>query len=235
MSARSRSRIPLIAAIVTAVLIAIAAVVWFWVLPDDDEPVADLREDAGDGAVVDATDLDGTWSVVPGPAGEGTFAGYLVTEQFAAGAHEVTATGRTPAVEGTLTVENGTVTTGSIDADLTLLTSDEGRRDQQIRERGLETNRFPDASFTLTEPVDLPTDLTDGRVTVLTVTGDLLLHGVTRSVTVDLDVRPLDDEFTLLGRIPIRFADHDIEAPDIAGFVSVADEGQIELRINLAR
>lgn len=220
---------------VLAVVIATGAIVWFFVLPDDDDPVADLADDAGTGEAVDVTTLDGTWTVVPGPSGEGTFAGYLVDEVFASGLREATAAGRTADVEGELVVLDGTVTTASITVDMTTLTSDEGRRDAQIRERGIETDRFPEATFELTEPIPLPDDLADGAVATVSATGDLTLHGVTRSITTDLDVRPLGSEFTVLARVPIDFADHDIEAPSIGGFVEVRDEGRIELRVNFGR
>src|SRR5690625_445067 len=160
----NRSRI--VALIVGIAVIAIAAIafIWFIVLPDDDDPVADLVDDAGTGETVEADDLDGTWSVVPGPSGEGTFAGYLVQEVFASGLREATAAGRTDAVDGQLTVADGSVTDASLTVDMTRLTSDEGRRDNQIKERGLETNEFPEATFELTETIPLPDDLADGAV-----------------------------------------------------------------------
>lgn len=243
--ARQRSRrslLPPILGGLILVIVAIAAIVWFVVIPDDDDPVDDLAEGVGSGEVVDAAELDGRWIVVPGPSsedgdgeGEGTFAGYLVKEVFVAGAREVIATGRSPAVTGSVRVEDGTVEEISMTVDVTMLTSDEGRRDNQIRQRGLETDRYPEAAFESTEPIELPGDLVDGEVSTVTITGDLTLHGVTRPVTTDLDVRPLGDRFTILARVPIDFADFDIEAPSIGGFVTVADDGEIELRVNLAR
>jgi len=232
---RRRSRLPFVIVGVVVVLAAIAAIVWFLVLPEDDDPVADLKESVGSGESVATDDLDGTWRIVAGSGDETTFAGYLVEEVFAQGARHVTASGRSTAVTGEATVSGGTVTAVSITVDTTELESDQGRRDNAIRSRGLETDRFPEATFELTEPVELPTGMTDGNVSKATVTGDLTLHGVTRSVTVPLDVRPLGDAFTVLARIPVDFADYDIEAPSVGGFVEVEDNGQIELRINFAR
>lgn len=231
------SRLPFIIGGVVVVAIAVAAIVWFFVLPDDADPVADLKEDAGSGETVEVEEggLDGTWTVVPGSDEEGTFAGYLVDEVFASGAREVTANGRSSAVEGTLTVADGSVTDAEVVVDTTQLRSDQGRRDNAIKTRGLQTEQFPEARFELSEPVTLPTDMADGKVATVPVEGKLTLRDQTQDVSVDLDVRPLGDEFTILGRIPIAFADYGIEAPNIGGFVSVEDEGQIELRINFGR
>src|SRR5439155_1704235 len=74
-------------------------------------------------------------------------------------------------------------------ADLTGLTSDQARRDSAIRERGLETDRFPETTFTLTAPITLPSAPVRGTSYRVTATGDLTLHGVTRSVQVALEAK----------------------------------------------
>ena len=231
----TRRRWPIVAAVVALLVVIAGAVIWFFVLPDGDDPVADLETGKGSGAAVAANALDGTWTVSPGTGDEGTFAGYLVEEVFAAGARRETANGRTADVTGSVVVADGKVTTGSFRVDTTTLISDQGRRDKAIKDRGLETNRFPEASFVLTGPVTLPATMTDGNVTPVTITGDLTLHGVTAPITTAVDVRPLGNQVTLLARIPIAFDDYGIDAPSIGGFVEVENTGQIELRINLTK
>ncbi len=67
----------------------------------------------------------------------------------------------------------------------------------------------------------------------MTATGDLTLHGVTRSVQVPLqaswDGASAISIATPAG-IPIQMADYGIEPPD-SGFVSVDDNGEIELQL----
>ena len=85
-----------------------------------------------------------------------TLAGYRFDEELVSiGAN--TAVGRTPDVTGTMTVAGGAVTAVDVEVDLTTLDSDSDRRDGALRTRGLESDRFPTATFRLTEPVALST------------------------------------------------------------------------------
>lgn len=218
-----------------ALVAVIAAIVVFVVMPDDapeKEELTDAKDASGE--VVETGSLDGTWNVVAGEGDTETYAGYRVEEVFAAGAREVTAIGRTSDVSGSLTVAGEQVTAASITVDVTTLESDEGRRDNAIRDRGLQTNQFPEATFVLTEPIALP-ELKDGIVATVPATGELTLHGVTNPVTVDLSVRPSGDTFTIDASVPVAFADYDIEAPSIGGFVTVEDQGSLEFRISFQR
>lgn len=218
-----------------ALVAVIAAIVVFVVMPDDapeKEELTDAKDASGE--VVETGSLDGTWNVVAGEGDTETYAGYRVEEVFAAGAREVTAIGRTSDVSGSLTVAGEQVTEASITVDVTTLESDEGRRDNAIRDRGLQTDQFPEATFVLTEPITLP-ELKDGIVATVPATGDLTLHGVTNPVTVDLSVRPSGDTFTIDASVPVAFADYDIEAPSIGGFVTVEDQGSLEFRISFQR
>jgi polyisoprenoid-binding protein YceI len=113
-------------------------------------------------------------------AGTSSFAGYRVQEELS-GLGSNTAVGRTPDVSGTMTIEGTSITALSITVDMTSLRSDDERRDDSIRQRGLETDTFPTATFTLTQPIDVGTRPTDGERIRLTATGDLTLHDVTRS------------------------------------------------------
>jgi len=74
------------------------------------------------------------------------------------------------------------VTAATIEADLTRLESDQSRRDDYIRTRGLETNTYGTATFTLAAPISLPADLPAGQPFELAAVGDLTIHGVTERV-----------------------------------------------------
>ena len=87
--------------------------------------------------------------------GDGVFVGYRVQELFGGATIKVTAVGRTPAVEGTMTVCGSQVTAADITADVTQLKSDKAHRDGQIKTRGLETNTFPTADVQA-DPADHP-------------------------------------------------------------------------------
>lgn len=183
---------------------------------------------------IDVASLDGVWTVTAGEGDEETVAGYRIDEVFAQGAREATAYGRTTEVTGSMTVEAGQVTEGSFEVDMTTLQSDEDRRDNAIRDRGLQTNQFPTATFALTEPAAVP-ELVSGQVGALPVTGELTLHGVTQPITIDLNVKASGDLFIIQGSAPVVLADFEIEPPSIGGFVTVTDEGSFEFIVNLTQ
>jgi polyisoprenoid-binding protein YceI len=180
-----------------------------------------------------AGDLAGTWTVTEGEAG------YRVRETFLQQQADVDAVGRTSGVTGSLTVDGApgalVIASGSIVVDMTTLESDESRRDNQLRGRGLETDTYPTSTFEIRGPVALPAELGSADVAV-TLPGTLTLHGVTQDVEIAAQARVVaDGSVVVAGSLPILFADYDIEAPSIAGLIAVQDNGVMEFRVVLAR
>ena len=66
--------------------------------------------------------------------------------------------------------------------------------------------------------------------------GRLTLHGVTKDVTIAAQAR-LDPDGTVVvaGSLPILLADYGIEAPNVAGLISVQDHGSMEFRVVFAK
>ncbi len=109
-------------------------------------------------------------------------------------------------------------------------------RDNRLRTEGLQTDTFKDASFTLTKPVEIPAAALAGTATKLTLTGDLTLHGVTKSVAIPAEARLVDGEIQVLGSLGFPLSDYSIVAPNIGGFiVSIADNGTLEFQVNFAK
>jgi polyisoprenoid-binding protein YceI len=217
---------------------------WFWVR-DDAPPEATLRDrpaatttSGGDGATTTsgaapgATGADGTWTVAPDP--EEVFVGYRVDELFAGDSLKKTAVGRTPAVDGQITIAGDQVTDGSFTADLTQLTSDQSRRDNYIKGSSLQTDEFPEATFELTEPVDLGGAPRVGTQIDVTAKGELTLHGVTKPVTIPLQARWNGDTIDVLGKIAVQFSDFGIEKPSVA-ILSTDDHGVMEVKLSFER
>ena len=82
-----------------------------------------------------------------------------------------------------MSIEGTAVTAVNVEVDTTKLKSSSRLRDGRIKTLGLETVKFPKASFTLTNPVAVPGSLTPGVATTFDATGELTLHGVTKPVT----------------------------------------------------
>jgi polyisoprenoid-binding protein YceI len=98
--------------------------------------------------------VDGTWTVDQSVGSftrfTGTWAGYRFDEELVSIGTN-TAVGRTPNVTGTMTVADGVVAAVDGEVDLTTLDSDSDRRDGALRNRGLESDRFPTTAFRLSE------------------------------------------------------------------------------------
>jgi polyisoprenoid-binding protein YceI len=185
-------------------------------------PATEPSTAAVDGAVA------GTWTVA-----EGSEAGYRVRERLANLDAESDAVGRTSDVAGSITVVEtaggAQVTAGEITIDTTTIRSDEVRRDNRLRTEGLQTDRFPTATFTLTQPLDVPAAALAGTPTDLTLVGDLTLHGVTKSVEIPAQAQLSNGQIQVAGSLTFPLADFEITAPNVGGFIiSIADEGALE-------
>jgi polyisoprenoid-binding protein YceI len=176
----------------------------------------------------------GTWTV-----DSGSQAGYRVREKLASLSAPSDAVGRTTAVTGTLTltqVAGGySVTAADVTVDVSKLTSDQARRDQRIHSQGLESDRYPTATFKLTSPIALPADAGSGQTIHVSATGDLTIHGVTKSVTIPIDARLTASKVELVGSITFPFSEFGITPPSIGGFVTVENNATMEFQLLLTR
>src|SRR3982075_2689286 len=176
----------------------------------------------------------GTWTVT-----SGSQAGYRVREQLASLPAPSDAVGRTSAVTGTLTLAQAasdySVTAANVSVDVTKLTSDQSRRDQRIHSQGLESDRYPTATFKLTSPIALPAAAASGQTVRASATGDLTIHGVTKSVTIPIDARLSASKIELVGSITFPFSDFGMIPPSIGGFVSVQPNATMEFQLVLAQ
>jgi len=179
--------------------------------------------------------LDGTWTIdqTIGSFSDfsDSFVGYRVNETFT-DQKANTAVGRTPQVTGTLTLTGTSISSVEITADLTRLKSDDDRRDGQLRRQAIETDQFPSATFKLTTPIDLGSVPADGQTIDATATGELTLHGVTKTVEVPVQAKLAGDVVTVTGSIDILFADHGIEQPTSFIVLSIEDHGIMEFQLH---
>ncbi|HEX9995230.1 MAG TPA: YceI family protein [Acidimicrobiales bacterium] len=228
-----RRRTWTIVAAVTVVLLVAAGVVFWWnFLRDDSPPPVALSTSGGSStsgaAAADArASADGDWQVAEGDS----FAGYRVTETFAGFGSPSDAVGRSPAVEGTLTVEGTSVPEAQLEVDMTQLRSDTGARDAALRGRGLETSEFPTATFRLTEPVDLGGEPTVGEAVEATATGDLTLHGTTQPVDIPIEAVWTGDRIEVVGSLELDMRDYGIEPPTTGSVVSIEPVGILEFQL----
>jgi polyisoprenoid-binding protein YceI len=177
---------------------------------------------------------DGTWTIDDASGsladGSSTYAGYRVQEQFS-GIGANTVVGRTQNVTGSMTIHGTTITALDVTVDMTTLQSDKEQRDNSLRERGLETDRFPTATFKLTQPIDVGHEPKDGQTIDVTAVGDLTLHGVTNQVSVPIQAVKSGGQIQAIASLDVALADYGIDPPIGFLVVSIADTGTIELHL----
>jgi polyisoprenoid-binding protein YceI len=170
---------------------------------------------------------------------DGSEAGYRVREKLARLPAASEAAGRTEGVSGgfRVTGQGGrySVTGIEVEVDMAGLTSDSPRRDQTLRERGLQTDRFPTASFRSPGPVEIPDDLRSGEATDFRIDGALTIHGVTRQVSIPIRARLRSELLEVVGSLTMHMADFGIEPPNVANIVSVEPTGTMEFRLVLEK
>lgn len=206
--------------VVAALLVVVAGVAaaWLGLVPSSAPERLALSDDstAVAPAVPGAGELVGAWDLVDGTAG------YRVPEPIL----DRVVVGRTDVVDGTVVVTDDggdPVLTGvEVSVDLGSLTSDAAGRDRALRGRLVESDRFPDATFRLQDPVPLA-----GVGDAVTVRGVLTARERDVAVTWRVTVRGSRQELEVVGRAPILITDFGVDIPGDARFV---DEAEVEFQ-----
>ena len=198
----------------------------------DPAPTTSSGDATGSGQADGAATPDGTWQVSDDGS---SFVGYRVTEQLTFLSSPNEAVGRSTAVTGSMEVAGDTVEAVRIEADLTQLTSDEDRRDNAIRQRGLESEQYPTATLELAEPIQLDSTPVQGQEVRGEGTGRLTVHGVTRDVDLDLTGRWNGETIQVVGQLPVKMTDYQIEPPRFGPVVSIEDGLAVDFNLVFER
>ena len=65
----------------------------------------------------------------------------------------------------------------------------------------------------------------------VSATGDLLLHGVTRPVSIELSARWNGATISVAGGAPVLMSDYGMDAISVPGLVETDDRGTLELQL----
>jgi polyisoprenoid-binding protein YceI len=182
---------------------------------------------AGTALAGPAAGLDGKWTVAGGSQ-----AGYRVKEVIFGQDNE--AAGRTNRVTGEFTLSGTTVQAATVTVDMTSLSSDEDRRDSQVRGRIMSTGTFPTSTFTLAQPISVPSIPAENVDSKVQANGQLTLRGVTRPVVADLQARRTGGKIQVAGSIPIKFDDWNIPNPSSPG-ITTQDNGLVEFLLTFTK
>ena len=225
--------------VLVAAVIALAAafgLVYFALFDNDSPPELSLEATKGgtEAPAPPTGELAGTWAV-----GDGSIAGYRVREKLAALPAPSDAVGRTGAITGQFVLakdgETYRVDSAEFTVQVAQLKSDESRRDNRIRETGLETDKFPLATYVLTSPISLPADAANGKAVTVQSEGDLMLHGITKKVQIPLQVQRDGAQVKIVGNYEFGWSDFGMTAPSVARFVSVTGNPKLEFRLLMSK
>jgi polyisoprenoid-binding protein YceI len=167
---------------------------------------------------------------------------YRVREQLAGLNFPDDAVGSTDSVTGGLVIlPDGSVdsTRSKLTIDLRNLKSDQDMRDGYVKNRTLETDKFPTAEFVAKRLQGVPSPLpAPDRATGQTgfqLIGDLTVHGVTKEVTLSGYATYSKDMVAGRAMTDFTFSTFGLTKPSLARLLSVDDKIELEINFKLKR
>lgn len=211
-------------AVVAVVVLGVGAASLSVHLSSAPAPLALPAAGAGASGMGGLAENSGTWNV-----GTGSVAGWRA-QQIVIG-QELTLTGRTGKVWGSITVAGGSVTRGSFAVEMAALTSG---LSQSTRSSVFDVAADPTASLVLTAPIPLGT-LAAGSVEHLPAAGTLTLHGVSRAVSFSVAVESASGGVDVLADISLPFASWDISVQGVPWLGDLQSPATVEVLLHLTR
>lgn len=201
----------------TLALVSVAGLGATYLLMFSPDPAPVEQVDLGDPAPTAARQGGpgpiGLWVV-----GEGSEAGYVIPKK-AARFTAPAKSGKTTSLTGdfTVTQDDGRYHVRDIRVDINLsrLTAT-GDGEAALPIQGLETDRFPMATFLSQGPLEMSDELTGGGRTEFQLEGALTIHGVTRHVSIPVEAQLSGKRIEVAGSLTFPMADFGIELSDTA-------------------
>jgi polyisoprenoid-binding protein YceI len=140
-----------------------------------------------------------------------------------------TAIGRTQGIAGDILVdfqEPANSQLGTIVIDISQFTSDESRRDNFIRSNGLQSARYPTATFAATSIEGLPSTVSLGDKLSFTVNGNLTVKQITKPVTWNVTLEVQNGQLVGSASTQILLSDYGA-GPITLGFLQTQDEAKL--------
>ena len=162
--------------------------------------------------------LDGVWNV-----GTRSVVGFRAPTD--ALGYQGTVVGRTGKVSGSITISGSSVTTGSFTVNMASLASS-----NSSAPKILDVSADPTATFVLAGPITQAGTQAGGAVQHSTATGELTLHGTTKSITFRVANERIGSTLYVLADIPIAYAGWHISVP-----YGVEKSGTLEVLLGLSQ
>lgn len=145
-----------------------------------------------------------------------------------------TVRGVAPRFEGSVQADSlpggGHDVRGRIVVDAASMNTGNPRRDRTMREKVLETDRYPEIVFELKRFTGDLSRLRPGQNFTVQIEGALTVHGHTEPVLLPVDVYVLQDQVTVTGSLPLHWKKYGLADPSF-GLVKVKEPMQVLFRL----
>jgi len=161
----------------------------------------------------------------------GNEARYRVRERLVGRDMDNDVVGATKDVTGRLVVESdGRVVRDSskILVQVATLKSDQTRRDNYLRRRTLESEKYPTVELVPATFTGISAPIPAGASRTFTLTGDLTIHGVTRPTSWQVTARGEGRDVVGTAKTAFTFKDFGLDQPRVPIVISVADTVRLE-------
>ena len=145
-----------------------------------------------------------------------------------------TAHGTTNGIAGDLAVnpsDPSASRVGKIVANVEELHSDNNLRDQQLRQRYLDSKDHPLVTFSTTKISGLPSSVADGRTYPFTLSGNLTVHGVTAPETWKATAKVANGKLDATATTTVKMSTFGVGPINLAGLVSTGDDVHLTLKL----
>jgi len=161
---------------------------------------------------------------------------YTAHEQLVGHTLPNDAVGKTSAVSGQIVLDatgQPVASASKITVDLTTLQSDESRRDNYIKQNTLETSKYPQATFVPKSITGLSWPLPTSGQAQFQLTGDLTVHGVTKTVTWQVTATFNQNTVQGTATTQVTFEDFGMQPPKVPVVLSVEDNLVLTANLHL--
>ena len=204
-----------------------------------DGPAADAYP-SGESSEAEQADSTGevrTFAIVS----DQSTARYLVAETFLDGAPDrfgipaglATTIGETQTVAGSLTLDMGqnpiVLEAAEFTVDISSLRSDQSMRDNTLRDRWLESNTYPIATFVASGMENFPADYVEGSEVTFQLVGDITIREITQPVTWDVTATLTDGVISGTAVAPLTMTDFGFDPPNFANLFTIEPDFEVEV------
>lgn len=162
----------------------------------------------------------------------GSVARYIAREKFVNRNLPNEAVGETSTIQGELVVgANGAFLPSQVKVDLRTLKSDSPRRDNALRRRWLESDKYPWAEFTVTGVEGAPAQWPEGQPAQFKLVGKLKVRDREQTVTWDATATRSGKTLQLEATTAVKMSDFGITPPDIAGLLKAEDNLKLQVKL----